>query len=170
MELHTKRLILRAAKPSDLNDLFALYSDPKTMAFWSTAPHADPSVTQKTLDYQIAAAARQLTYFVIAKDGRVIGNAGLHARDEIGFLLRADFWRQGIMKEALEAIISYLFENTPHQQLTADADPLNTASVGILKSIGFSETHRAKDTFCIEGVWSDSVYFALTRADWSATP
>jgi ribosomal-protein-alanine N-acetyltransferase len=61
------------------------------------------------------------------------------------------------------AIIPHLFEITAHSQLTADADPNNAASVGILKSLGFRETHRAKNTFCIDGVWSDSVYLALPR-------
>jgi ribosomal-protein-alanine N-acetyltransferase len=87
--------------------------------------------------------------------------------DEVGFLLHPDYWRQGIASEAMQAIIPYLFKVTAHSELTADADPLNTASVDFLKSLGFQETHRAKNTFCINGVWSDSVYFALPRPDSS---
>ena len=104
-----------------------------------------------------------LTYFVIEMDGRVIGTAGMHKTDEVGFLLHPDYWRQGIVSEAMNAIIPYLFEVTDHAQLTADADPRNDASVGILKSLGFQETHRAEKTFCVNGEWSDSVYFALQR-------
>ena len=163
MTLKTKRLILRAAKQSDLMDLHAIFSDRRAMRYWSTPPHDSPERTQENLDRLIASAEQQLTYFVIEMDGRVIGTAGMHMDDEVGFLLHPDYWRQGIISKAMNAINPYLFEITDHAQLTADADPRNTASVGLLKSLGFEETHRAKNTFCVNGEWSDSVYFALPR-------
>lgn len=161
--LTTKRLTLRAARQSDLMDLYAIFSDPRAMRYWSTAPHDSPARTQQNLDRLIASAEEQLTYFVIDKDGRAIGTAGMHKNDEVGFLLDPDHWRQGIVTEAMQAIIPYLFEVTAHAQLTADADPRNAASVGLLRSLGFVETGRAEKTYCINGEWSDSVYFALPR-------
>ena len=163
MTLVTERLILRAAKQDDLMDLYAIFSDPRAMRYWSTLPHDSPAQTQQNLDRLIASAEQQLTYFVIERDKRVIGTAGMHKSNEVGFLLHPDHWRQGIMTEAMTAIIPYLFAVTDHAELTADADPENAASVGILQSLGFQETHRAKRTFFIDGVWSDSVYFALQR-------
>ncbi len=163
MPLVTERLILRAAKQGDLMDLYAIFSDPRAMRYWSTPPHDSPARTQENLDRLIASAARTLTYFVIEMDGRVIGTVGMHKADEVGFLLHPDYWRQGIVTEAMTAIIPYLFAVTDHAQLTADADPRNAASVGLLQSLGFRETHRAERTFCINGAWSDSVYFALQR-------
>jgi ribosomal-protein-alanine N-acetyltransferase len=96
-------------------------------------------------------------------DGRLIGNAGNHVDNEVGFILHPDHWRKGIITEAMGAIIPFLWANTDHAELTGDADPLNTASVGLLTSLGFNETHHAAGTFCINGVMSDSVYFALRR-------
>ena len=161
--LKTERLILRAPLQSDLDDLFAIYSNPQVMAYWSTPPHTNRDMTQNHLDGMIASSGDVLTYFAIELNGRVIGNAGMHRGDEVGFLLHTDYWRQGIITEAMTAIIPYLFKVTNHAQLTADADPDNAASVALLTSLGFTETHRAKNTFCINGVWSDSVYFALPR-------
>ncbi len=166
MMLKTKRLILRAARQDDLHDLFAIFSDPRAMKYWSTAPHESPTRTQENLDRLIAAAQVQLIYFVIEMNERVIGTAGMHKENEIGFLLHPDYWRQGIVTEAMAAIIPHIFATTDVTQLTADADPDNAASVGLLHSLGFQETGRAKDTYCIDGVWSDSVYFALQRADY----
>ncbi len=163
MTLVTERLILRAAKQGDLMDLHAIFKDQRAMRYWSTPPHDSPERTQENLDRLIASAEQQLTYFVIEKEGRVIGTAGMYKSDEVGFLLHPDYWRQGIMTEAMQAIIPHLFAVTTHPQLTADADPRNAASIGILKSLGFEETHRAEKTFCINGEWSDSVYFALQR-------
>lgn len=165
MTLRTRRLILRAARQDDLQDLFAIFSDTRAMKYWSTAPHKTPERTQENLDRLIEAAQDRLTYFVIEMDGRAIGTAGMHKENEIGFLLHPNYWRQGIVTEAMVAIIPHIFATTDVTQLTADADPNNAASVGLLKSLGFQETGRAKDTYCIDGVWSDSVYFALQRAE-----
>jgi len=164
MVLKTKRLMLRAARQADLDDLYRIYSDKRAMQYWSTAPHDSPARTQENLDRLISSAEQQLLYFVIEKDGKVIGTAGMHQAHEVGFLLHPDHWRQGIATEAMNAIVPYLFEATDAPALTADVDPRNAASVGLLTALGFRETHRAQNTFCIEGVWSDSVYFALPRA------
>ena len=163
MTLRTERLILRAAREDDLHDLFAIFSDRRAMRYWSTAPHESLQRTQENLDRLIASAANQLVYFVIEMDGHAIGTAGMHKDNEVGFLLHPDHWRKGIITEAMQAIIPYLFDVTSATELTADADPENSASVGLLKSLGFKETHRAQNTFCIDGKWSDSVYFALPR-------
>jgi len=161
--LKTERLILRAAVQDDLMDLYTIFSDPRAMRYWSTAAHDSPERTQQNLDRLIASAHKRLTYFVIEMDGRAIGTAGMHKDDEVGFLLHPDYWRQGIVTEAMNAIIPHLFATTDVLRLTADADPRNAASVGMLKSLGFVETGRAANTYCIAGVWSDSVYFALPR-------
>lgn len=163
MILKTDRLILREPRSADLDAMFAIYSDPRAMRFWSTAVHENRDVTKDLLERRIADWSQAPINFQITMDDLYIGNAGNFHDDEIGFMLNPTYWRQGVLSEAMNAIIPYLFEATTHAQLTADADPNNAASVGLLKSLEFVETHRAKDTFCIEGVWSDSVYFALQR-------
>ena len=161
--LKTERLLLRAARHTDLDDLFAIFHDPRAMRYWSTPPHDTPDRTQENLDRMIASAKDRLVYFVIEHQGRVIGTAGMHRGDEVGFILHPNHWRQGIVTEAMTAIIPHLFATTDVKQLTADADPHNLASINCLKSLGFHVTSRAKNTFCINGVWSDSLYFALPR-------
>jgi ribosomal-protein-alanine N-acetyltransferase len=161
--IFTERLILRGPQAGDLDDMFAIYSDPRAMQYWSTAPHESRAVTQRSLEWRLNDWHSRKTYFQIELDGRLIGNAGNHVDNEVGFILHPDHWRKGIITEAMGAIIPFLWANTDHTELTADADPLNTASVGLLTSLGFTETHRAKGTFCIDGVWSDSVYLALPR-------
>lgn len=161
--LKTKRLTLRGPLACDLDDMFALYSDPRAMQYWSTAPHGSPSVTRALLDSRMATWPHKQTFFQIELDGQFIGNAGNDRGAEVGFILHPDHWRKGIIFEAMSAIIPHLWAITDHTALTADADPSNAGSVGMLQSLGFVETHRAKNTFCINGQWSDSVYFALPR-------
>ena len=160
--LTTKRLILRAARQSDLMDLFAIYSDARAMRYWSTPPHDTPTRTQENLDRMLIASG-PLVYFVIEMDSRVIGTAGMHHDNEVGFLLHPDHWRKGIVREAMQAIIPRIWAVTDVPYVMADADPLNIASCGLLENLGFHISHSATNTFCINGVWSDSVYYRLYR-------
>ncbi|MCF2872805.1 GNAT family N-acetyltransferase [Octadecabacter sp. G9-8] len=161
--LKTQRLILRGPRADDLDDMFALFSDPRVMRYWSTPVHKNRDVTADMLKWRIKNWPDWPHYFQIEHEGRVVGSAGNHRSTEIGFMLSPDHWRKGIITEAMSAIIPHLWDTTDHDELTADADPLNAASIGLLTSLGFVETHRAKKTFFINGVWSDSVYFSLPR-------
>lgn len=163
LRITTDRLVLRAPCADDLDDMFAVYSDPVAMRYWSTAPHEDKAVTSELLARRLTAWATAPVNFQVTLDGRYIGNAGNFHRNEIGFMLSPTHWRKGLISEAMKAIIPHLWQATKHKNLFADADPNNDASVGLLKSLGFTETHRAHDTFCIGGVWSDSVYLTLPR-------
>ena len=163
MTLTTDRLVLREPRADDLDAMYTLYSDPRAMKYWSTAPHADRSVTKALLDRCIASWQDSPTYFQITLDDAYIGSAGNHRDNEVGFILHPDHWRKGYVFEAMQAVIPYLFDTTDHSELTAEADPLNAASVGLIRRLGFTDTHREKNTFCINGIWSDSVYFALPR-------
>ena len=45
MIIETPRLRLRPYRAGDLEDFFAILSDPGAMRHWSTEPHADRRVT-----------------------------------------------------------------------------------------------------------------------------
>jgi len=160
--LTTERLILRSAEMRDLDDLHAIMRDPRAMTYWSTLPHPDVDTTRTQLAKMTARAA-PVTYFMFEHDGRVIGMGGMHDRNEIGYILHPDYWRQGFLREAMGAIIPYLWETTPHATLFADTDPRNAASIGLLQALGFLESGRAARTYCVDGIWADSVYFTLAR-------
>ncbi|MDE9451813.1 GNAT family N-acetyltransferase [Aliiroseovarius sp. Z3] len=159
----TKRLTLRGPRPSDLDDLFAIYGDPRAMTYWSTPPHPDKSVTQARLDRWLSGFPTAPYYFAIVQQGRVVGNCGAHTGNEVGFILHPDVWGKGIAKEAMLATIDHLWQTTDYPDLTADLDPRNKASKGLLLSLGFHETGTAENTYCVDGVWTDSVYMALPR-------
>ena len=160
--LTTNRMILRRALADDLEDFNAFMSDSRAMAYWSTPPHPDLATSAEQLD-RMAASPDPLLYFVFEYQGRVIGMGGVHNGNEVGFMLHPDYWRQGFVTEAMDAILSHTWASTAFDHVHADADPRNDASVGLLKSLGFFETGRAARTYCVGGVWSDSVYFRLNR-------
>ena len=75
---------------------------------------------------------------------------------EIGFLLHRDYWRQGLMREAMEALLPYYFGAVEKggiglEVVTADTDPRNEATLAFLHGFGFETTGRAERTFQVGG-------------------
>jgi RimJ/RimL family protein N-acetyltransferase len=161
-EIRTARLRLRPARPDDLEAVHAILSDPVAMRYWSTPPHSSLAETRAWLDEMID-APRTSRDFIVETEGRVIGKAGCWRLPEIGFILRPDCWGRGFAREALTAIIPDLFDRFPIPAVTADVDPRNAASLGLLRRLGFVETGRAERTWLVGDEYCDSVYLALAR-------
>ncbi|SEW14974.1 ribosomal-protein-alanine N-acetyltransferase [Cognatiyoonia koreensis] len=167
--IETARLTLRPPTLADVDALFAIFGNKQAMRYWSTAPHANKTNTHKMVARWVARSADSIAtygqplYLVFERTDSIIGCGGFVAGDETGFILRPDHWGKGYGTEAMRALIPVIFERTGLPQLTADVDPRNAASCALLAKLGFHETHRAKNTFCIDGEWADSVYFALKR-------
>lgn len=162
-ELRTARLLLRPARPGDLDAFHAILRDPRAMAFWSSPPHATIAETADWLAATCAIPPHEGEDFAIERDGHVIGKAGLYRFPEIGFILHPDHWRQGLAHEALTAIVTRAFAVHRLPAIEADVDPRNTASLALLARLGFVETGRAARTWLVGDTWCDSVYLRLDR-------
>ncbi|WP_345719154.1 GNAT family N-acetyltransferase [Rhizorhabdus phycosphaerae] len=158
-------MLLRPARPGDLDDLHAILSDVRSMRYWSTPPHAEIGQTADWLADTMAIPPEEGEDFVIEREGRVIGKAGLYRFPEIGFILHPDHWRQGLAREALAAVIHRAFTVHRLPRILADVDPDNAASLALLRGLGFLETGRAERTWLVGGRWCDSVYLALDAGD-----
>jgi len=100
---------------------------------------------------------------VIEHEGRVIGKAGLWRMPELGFILHPDHWGKGLARAAVGALIAHVFATTPLDALTAEADPRNAASRGLLAALGHVETGFAERTMQWRDEWCDSIHLALHR-------
>lgn len=161
--IRTPRLLLRRARETDLEALFAVLSDAEAMRFWSEPPHPNRERTAQWLKGMISAPPELSDDFVIELQGEVVDKVGFWRLPEIGFILRRDQWRKGLLFEAASAVIGHVEETRGLREFTADVDPRNVASLKLLQKLGFVETHRAEKTFCVAGEWVDSVYLARRR-------
>ncbi len=170
--LHTPRLRLRHARPDDLPAMHAVLSDPRATRWWSTPPHESLDQTREWLDGMIAGNLEGSDDFVIERDGVVIGKAGFWRLPDVGYILRPDHWGQGIATEAVGAVVDHVFRTRSVEDLTADVDPDNTASIRLLERLQFVRTGFAARTWNVGGEWKDSLYYGLSRGLWaqSATP
>ena len=162
-EILTTRLRLRRARLEDAEPLFEVFGDARAMRYWSTPPHADIEQTRRFVQAMIDAPGALSDDFVIEFGGRVVGKAGCWRLPEVGYILHPDLWGRGLAREALEAVIALMFAVREVPALTADVDPRNERSLGLLARLDFRETHRAARTYRIGEEWCDSVYLRLDR-------
>ncbi len=117
--LKGERIKLRAFREDDLDDFYNYAKTPGLGEAAGWFHHKSKEESKEILDTFI----KDKNILAIEKDGRVIGSIGIHKYDEeffdnltdkkaaeLGFVLATDFQNQGIMTEALEILISYLFD------------------------------------------------------------
>jgi len=167
VEISTSRLLLRAAREDDVNGLHNAFSDSEVMRYWSTPPHISCEETSTWISKMTTSAQNGTTDFVIAlPSGSAIGKIGIWQDQEIGFLLSQEYWGKGLAREALCAILEYLFREIDLHEITADVDPRNQRSMTLLENVGFVKTGFKERTWEVGGKWVDSVYFGLSMAVW----
>ena len=179
LPLLTPRLRLRPVQPRDATDLFAIFSDPQTMRYWSSAPWTALDQAHAMIAGDTAALANGEALRLGLErldDGRVIGVcslfnlSGQNRRAEIGYALARDTWGQGWMDEALRALVAHAFGPLGLHRLEADIDPRNAASARALQRLGFREEGRLRERWIVAGEVSDSGLWGLLARDWAARP
>ncbi|OAP60408.1 hypothetical protein AYL99_05410 [Fonsecaea erecta] len=95
-----------------------------------------------------------------------VGKVGVWKEQEIGFFLARKYWGKGIAREALDALIPYLFGEAGMSEITADVDPENEACIRLLKKVGFVVNGSEKRTYKVAEKWCDSLYMLLKREKW----
>lgn len=135
---------LRQVLPTDLHDLYAIYSDPAVMQFAS-----DPCFTSIDLaERTIHSMRRNLIDDVAIELGiatlparRIVGICSLQppfgSVSELGFLLRRSHWGSGIMLPAVRAFLAVYSDHLDLTQIDATIDPLNFRSVRFAEKLGF---------------------------------
>lgn len=177
LAIHTRRLLLRPLQPGDQADLFDLFSQPEVMRYWSTPPWADhePADAMVALDLAAPPDADWLRLGLVRRDDdRLLGTCTLFDHDrrcrraEVGYALNRAAWGQGLMHEALTALLDHGFDAWNLNRVEADVDPRNTASLRALQRLGFRQEGLLRERWIVADEVSDSALLGLLRRDWSA--
>lgn len=168
--LETARVVLREPGHGDAQDLFAVFSDPEVMRYWSCEPMQSPSEAGDLVE-QIIAGRRDGTFYQWAiglrGESRVVGTVTLfcidltHRRAELGFALGRDWWGRGLAGEAVSRVVDHAFGAMGLARLEADADPRNDASLALLERLGFRREGLLRQRYRVAGEVQDSVMLGL---------
>lgn len=183
-DLTTDRLRLRPIVDTDLPAWSDILANPDVrrylFEFQPNAPEEHAAEMREIMGWiqaQIAAKTGIRWAITLPPDDTLIGTCGFHVYStenrctEIGYELHPDYWRKGIMSEAVRLVVNFCLDTLEVHRIEADVTVGNVASRKLLESLGF--TH--------EGTWRDRVYtpaddtyhslwqFGLLKHEWQHT-
>ena len=169
--LMTDRLTLRPWRESDLNDFYeyASVDGVGQMAGWN--PHRNLEESKTILSSFI----RHKKTFALEHQGKVIGSVGIEEYDEknypelndrqgreIGYVLSKAYWGRGLMPEAVQAVVAYLFDTVGLDFIIVGHFDWNGQSRRVVEKSGFQYIKTTKFETRYETV-ETSVEYILWR-------
>ena len=168
--LETLRLRLRPYRDGDADAMFALYSDPVVMRYWSFPAWVE--IAQARIYIQRCLAGMnsgEIFPWAIADRGsdRLIGALtffSLHSdqlRAEIGYSLSPAFQGRGLATEALRCGLAYALDELGLLRIEADIDSRNKPSWRLLERVGFRREGLLRQRWRVNGEVCDSAFYGL---------
>lgn len=174
-EFKTKRLLLRKITMEDAEDILFLRSDERVLQYIGREPDTTVEQAQnfiRVINANAGSGDGILWGIALLDDpSRIIGTICYwnmrkeHDRAEIGFVLHPQYWRQGIMKEALLRVIDYGFTELRLHSIEGQLDANNKSSAGILEATGFVREGYFREDFFFRGHYIDTAVYSLLKKE-----
>ena len=162
------RLRLRPPRPCDADGVFALFSHPEVMRFWSRPPmrsaaEAESYVKEITRGFE----RREFINWLIADlhSDAAMGVCTLYALDPkhlhcgVGYALHPDHQGKGLGREAVNGACQFAQNTLGFHRVEADVHPDNLASKRLLEACGFRYEGRLRQRFVTASEIQDSDVF-----------
>lgn len=180
--LETQRLVLRLAAQEDVAEIIAYYTrnaehlgpwEPDRPADFLTAPfwkervslYADQAFAGTSYRFYLFPKSRELA----REKGAILGSLGLTQIERgpfmcgrLGFSIDGACQGQGLMQEAVSAVVSFGLEDIGLHRIEANHQPQNLRSANLLRRLGFDVQGYARDYLFLGGAWRDHVLTART--------
>lgn len=169
--LETERLILREHNLSDADALFAMRTNEDVMKYIDRERPKDliEIKTFITTFNEGFENGDNLAWVIASKENptQMIGSIGYWRTDyanhraEIGYMLHPDYWRKGIISEALQSTINFGFKEMNLHTIKANINTGNNASRQMLLKHGFVKEALFKEDYYFQGQFLDSEIYGL---------
>jgi ribosomal-protein-alanine N-acetyltransferase len=168
----TNRLILRALKDSDRENIYRQFSDLDMCRYFADPPCTRQEADEILAHYTNEEEAKEMRWAIIHHEtGAFIGTLGFHYFDkfngkvEIGYDIWKEHWQQGYMREALPVLLQICFEELRVSVIYAYTHTENKASQNLLKSFGFQQDGVLRAWIKNAGVSQDQCAFSLLKEE-----
>lgn len=170
-DLKTERLLLRKIALEDAPEIFFLRSDEKVLMHIGKEPASSIKDAEDFIQrVNTAIANNESIIWAITLNNipeKVIGTICFwrlqpeNYRAEIGYALHPEYWRKGIMKEAINKVLEYGFAIMKLHSVEARISARNMASAAILEATGFVKEANLKEEFYFRGNFQDTIIYSL---------
>ena len=173
MKIKTKRLIIRDLTLKDEEDYFEYASNPIVGPNAGWKPIENMTIARRVLSGLIL--SNETFAIVLKEEKKMIGTISLysttirkwkHARS-IGFSLNYNYWNNGYMTEALEALVDYVFNKTDCEIIEVGHHLDNEGSRKVILKCGFKyDGTFPKFKKLYDGRIIDAVMYSLEKNDY----
>lgn len=178
MEFITPRLRLDVLLERDAETLFQYRSDPSVALYQGWCPISRDEAldfirSQQQISLDVPDSWLQLA-IRLSSDGSLIGDLGMHlpvdaeGSYEFGITIAPAHQGKGYAREAVHALLDFLFRTLGAHRVHASIDPRNVASDALLRSLGMRQEAHFRESLKMRGEWVDDVIFALLAREWLA--
>jgi ribosomal-protein-alanine N-acetyltransferase len=140
-EILTPRLLLRRARVSDAETIFATYGrDPEVTRYLLFRPDQTLEEIRAFLEKTNDAwnQGKAVTWAITLKEGDLIGmlDLRLEAEGNLGYVLARPYWNRGLTTEAVRAVIAAAFRQGEIHRVWAVCEVNNTPSARVMEKAG----------------------------------
>lgn len=174
-KIHTERLILRPARLADAEDLYEYCRDPRVARYVLWDAHTSLHQTRSYVRFlmrQYRDAAPSTFVIELEASHKVIGTIGFlwvqpdNRSAEVGYSLNRDYWNQGIMTEALGAILDFGFTKLNLNRIEAEHDVMNAASGRVMAKVGMQYEGTLRQRIFNKGSFADVALYSMLKEDY----
>lgn len=172
-QLKTKRLLLDRFSHEDQGFVFKALSHPEVIRHYGVEYHT-MEATKEQMDYfeNLYSQKTGIWWKITDREkGEALGAIGMnnyqqqHNRAEIGYWLLPEHWGRGIITEALEAMVAYLFKEWRLHRIEAVVEAGNRNSSKVLERAGFVYEGTLRDCEIKHGKYISLLMFSLLSTD-----
>ncbi|MEE4195439.1 MAG: GNAT family N-acetyltransferase [Anaerolineae bacterium] len=166
------RLDLIPTIPDHFPALHELYRDPETMRFMPTLPHQTVEETQKHLEQDMSHPGAQYWTIFLKNSDEPIGLVNMLGGTPIpgmGYILKRNYWGQGLAAEACRQVMAYQFEQEGIDKLELWINEDNRASVRVAEKLGFKLKGTLLQKYGHEDDHHIMQVYGLWKEEWSGS-
>ena len=176
--METERLILRPWEEGDAASLFKYASDPDIGPIAGWPPHSSVDNSREII--RTVFAAPEVYAVVLKNTGEPVGCCGiifsdtLHSADmtlqeaEIGYWIGKPYWGNGLIPEAVNALLLRCFEELGLETVWCGYYDGNNKSRRVCEKCGFKYHHTNRDAVSPLGDKRTEHFHVMTKEDFEA--
>lgn len=174
--LATERLLLRRLQSADATALQRYRNLPEVSRYQSWDGYTLADAHEMIASMTKSEPGVRGTWFQLGiterSNGKLVGDCGLHclgADDrlmELGITLAPEHQGKGYAREALAAVVAFVFGSLEKHRIHAVTDADNAAAIALFTSLGFRQEAKFIEHLWFKGRWSSECVFALLRTEW----
>ncbi|HEY3250348.1 MAG TPA: GNAT family protein [Ignavibacteria bacterium] len=170
--IETARLRMRKLSMRDASDIFEYASVPEVAenVTWEHHRNLSDSIHFLRIITQQYEDGVPSPWGIIYKEtSRLIGTIGFHVWNkpnffaEVGYAISKNYWNQGLMTEALNAVLDFGFNRLNLNRVEATCKLHNAASEKVMIKCGMSFEGIMKKKLFAKGEFHDLKLFAITK-------